>query len=57
MRTDGRCGARIIHPEKGFVDDIEPIQGEDRPESIAAVNLIDGRILVADHNNSLVLST
>ena len=57
VRPDNLCGARIIHPEKGFVDDIDPLAGEDRPETLSAITLADGRVLVTDHNNSSILST
>ena len=56
-KEDGSCGARFVRPETGLVDEIQPIEGENRILNVNAITLSDGRVLVSDQLDTYLLST
>ena len=57
MNDEGDTDARIIRPAKGLTDAIETVSGVDRLEHSGVASLPDGRVLVSDEHNTLILST
>ena len=56
-KDDGNCGVRFVRPAKGLVDEIEPIAGPNRIETLCAITLSDGRVLAGDSQGTALLST
>ncbi|MGC6507782.1 MAG: kelch repeat-containing protein [Myxococcota bacterium] len=57
MDQAGDTEARIIRPAKGLTDSIETVSGPARLEHLGVASLPDGRVLVSDQYNTLILST
>ena len=57
IKDNGSCGARFVRPSNGLVDEIDEIGNGTRLESINTITLSDGRVLAADHQGSMLLST
>ena len=57
MDKEGDTEARIIRPAKGLTDSIETVSGHSRLENLGVASLPDGRVLVSDQHNTLILST
>jgi hypothetical protein len=56
QRDNGRCGLKLLTPLRPFVDELEPLEGNNRLPFLSAINIVDGRVMITDHHNTFLLT-
>jgi hypothetical protein len=53
---NGRCGLKLLTPLRPFVDELDPLEGDNRLQFLSAIHLADGRVMIADHHHTFLLT-
>ena len=56
QREDGHCGLHLLNPLRSIIDELEPLIGDNRLNFLNSIHLMDGRIMLADHHNTFLLT-
>ena len=56
QREDGHCGLRLLSPLRSFIDELEPLTGDNRLEFLSSIHLMDGRVMLTDQHQTFLVT-